>query len=83
MMSSLIEQVEIILIILVFVLVAFKLYRLYRRFRPARIGPPRSRKKPNNAFSFDSGAHGEAARAKNEEGLEIKLWTVDEILKES
>jgi DNA modification methylase len=35
------------------------------------------------AFSFGSGANEEAARAKNEEGLEIKLKTVEEILRES
>lgn len=35
------------------------------------------------AFSFGSGAYAEAARAHNEERLEIKLKTVDEILKES
>jgi len=35
------------------------------------------------AFSFGSGAYEEVARAKNEEGLEIRLKTVEEILKES
>jgi DNA modification methylase len=35
------------------------------------------------AFSFGSGANEEVARAHNEEGLEIKLKTVEEILKES
>jgi DNA modification methylase len=35
------------------------------------------------AFSFGSGANEEVARAHNEEGLEIKLKTVAEILKES
>jgi len=35
------------------------------------------------AFSFGSGAYEEAARAKNEEGLDIKLKTVEEILKET
>jgi len=35
------------------------------------------------AFSFGSGAYGEAARAHNEEGVEIKLKTVAEILKET
>jgi hypothetical protein len=35
------------------------------------------------AFSFGSGAYEEVARAKNEEGLEIKLKTVEEILKET
>lgn len=35
------------------------------------------------AFSFGSGAHEEVARVKNEEGLEIKLKTVEEILKET
>lgn len=35
------------------------------------------------AFSFGSGAWGEVARAHNEEGLEIKLKTVAEILKET
>lgn len=35
------------------------------------------------AFSFGSGAYAEAARAHNEEGLEIKLKTVEEILKET
>jgi len=35
------------------------------------------------AFSFGKGAYDEAARAHNEEGLEIKLKTVAEILKES
>lgn len=35
------------------------------------------------AFSFGSGAYEEVARVKNEEGLEIKLKTVEEILKES
>ena len=31
------------------------------------------------AFSFGSGAHAEVAKAHNEEGLEIKLKTVEEI----
>jgi DNA modification methylase len=35
------------------------------------------------AFSFGSGANEEAARAHNEEGLEIKLKTVEEVLKET
>jgi DNA modification methylase len=35
------------------------------------------------ALSFGKGAYEEVARAKNEEGLEIKLKTVEEILKES
>ena len=35
------------------------------------------------AFSFGSGAYAEVARAHNEEGLEIKLKKVEEILKES
>jgi DNA modification methylase len=35
------------------------------------------------ALSFGSGAFSEAARAHNEEGLEIKLKTVEEILKET
>jgi len=35
------------------------------------------------AFSFGSGAYEEVARVKNEEGLEIKLKTVEEILKET
>jgi DNA modification methylase len=35
------------------------------------------------AFSFGSGAYEEAARVHNEEGLEIKLKTVEEILKET
>jgi hypothetical protein len=35
------------------------------------------------AFSFGSGAYAEVARAHNEEGLEIKLKTVAEILKET
>ena len=35
------------------------------------------------AFSFVSSAHEEVARAKNEMGLEIKLKTVEEILRES
>jgi len=32
------------------------------------------------AFSFGKGAYEEAARAKNEEGLEIILRTIDELL---
>jgi DNA modification methylase len=35
------------------------------------------------AFSFGRGAHEEVARAKNEMGLDIKLKTVEEILKET
>jgi hypothetical protein len=35
------------------------------------------------AFSFSKGAYEEVARAKNEQGLEIKLKTVEEILKET
>lgn len=35
------------------------------------------------AFSFGKGAHEEAARAKNKEGLEITLKTVEDILKET
>jgi hypothetical protein len=35
------------------------------------------------ALSFGSGAYDEAARAMNQEGLEIKLKTVEEILKET
>ena len=35
------------------------------------------------AFSYTKDAHEEVARAKNEEGLEIKLKTVEEILKET
>ncbi len=35
------------------------------------------------ALSFGKGDYEEAARAKNEEGLEIKLKTVEEILRES
>ena len=35
------------------------------------------------AFSFGSGANEEVARAHNEEGLEIRLKTVEEILKET
>ena len=35
------------------------------------------------AFSFGSGAYDEVARAHNEEGLEIRLKTVEEILKET
>jgi len=35
------------------------------------------------ALSFGKGAYEEVARAKNEEGLEVKLKTVEEILKES
>jgi len=35
------------------------------------------------AFSFGSGAYEEVARVKNQEMVEIKLKTVEEILKES
>lgn len=35
------------------------------------------------ALSFTKGAYEEVARAKNEKGIEIKLETVEEILKES
>jgi len=35
------------------------------------------------AFSFGSGAYEEAARAKNEIGLDVRLKTVEEILKET
>ena len=34
------------------------------------------------AFSFTAGAREEAARAKNQEGLDIELKTVEDILKE-
>lgn len=35
------------------------------------------------AFSYTKDAHEEVARAKNEEGIDIKLKTVEEILKET
>ena len=35
------------------------------------------------AFSFSKGAHEEAARAKNKDGLDIELKTVKEIMEEA
>ena len=43
MISSLIEEIEIILTILALVMVVFILYKFYRKVRIARMGPPKSR----------------------------------------